>query len=386
MKRRGFIELGGLLAASSVPLTSIAGKHQLQAPVDPNSKEVDFIYDGINFSPSAYAGMLMQMADEGKIKTDNYSNGGVVEALENKFAAMLGKESAVFMPTGTLANHIAIRKLADNHRRVIVQEQSHVYNDTGDGAQTLSGLNLLPLGKNEVGFTHEEVLAIDASTQSGRVQTHIGVISIETPVRRQFDRIMPFNTLQTIADFARNKGIKMHLDGARLFVQTVHTNISAATYATLFDTVYISMYKCFNAASGAILAGTKAFTENLYHERRMFGGGINTVWPSAAIALHFADSFEEDYKKAWQHAETLFYILKKNERFSITHFQNGTHVIKLDVQAKNLSAFRNSLGKMNIQIGAPVERGFLLKINPTIVRNNSDELAACFTKALKDAE
>jgi threonine aldolase len=205
MKRRGFIELGGLLAASAAPFTSMADKLQ-RAPADPTSNETDFMFDGISFSPSAYAAMLMQMADEGKIKTDNYSNGGVVEALENKFANLLGKESAVFMPTGTLANHIAIRKLADNHRRVIVQEQSHVYNDTGDGAQTLSGLNLLPLGKNEAGFTLEEVMATETRTQTGRVQTHIGVISIETPVRRQFDRMLPFDSLKIIADYARNNG------------------------------------------------------------------------------------------------------------------------------------------------------------------------------------
>jgi threonine aldolase len=385
MKRRGFIELGGLLAASAAPFTSMAGKQQ-RAPADPTSNETDFMFDGISFSPSAYAAMLMQMADEGKIKTDNYSNGGVVEALENKFATLLGKESAVFMPTGTLANHIAIRKLADNYRRVIVQEQSHVYNDTGDGAQTLSGLNLLPLGKNEAGFTLEEVMATEARTQSGRVQTHIGVISIETPVRRQFDRMLPFDSLKIIADYARNKGMKMHLDGARLFIQTVHTNVSAANYASLFDTAYISMYKCFNAASGAILAGTKDFTENLFHERRMFGGGINAVWPSAAIALHFADSFEQDYKAAWQQAQSFFALLEKNERFSLTAFENGSHVVKLNVNAKNLPAFRTSLGKMKIQIGAPVEKGFLLKINPTISRNKPDYLAACFIKALNDAE
>jgi threonine aldolase len=146
------------------------------------------------------------------------------------------------------------------------------------------------------------------------------------------------------------------------------------------------MYKCFNAASGAILAGTKNFTENLFHERRMFGGGINAVWPSAAIALHFADSFEQDYKAAWQQALSLFALLEKNERFGLTLFENGSHVVKLNVNAKNLPAFRTSLGKMKIQISAPVEKGFLLKINPTISRNKPDYLAACFTKALNDAE
>jgi threonine aldolase len=107
----------------------------------------------------------MKLADEGKIKADYYSNTGVVEEMENKFAKLLGKESAVFMPTGTLANHIALRKLADNNRKVIVQEQSHVYNDTGDCTQTLSGLNLIPLGKQKVEFSLSDVEEIIAATK-----------------------------------------------------------------------------------------------------------------------------------------------------------------------------------------------------------------------------
>ena len=71
--------------------------------------------------------------------------GGVVEELEQRFAKLLGKETAIFMPTGTLANHIALRTLAGNRRRVLVQSESHIYNDTGDCVETLSGLNMMPL-------------------------------------------------------------------------------------------------------------------------------------------------------------------------------------------------------------------------------------------------
>ena len=146
MKRRNFIEMGGLLAVSALPIKIFANT-KFPAVEKKSDKHIDFLYDGETLSPHEYSELLIRLVDDGKVKEDYYSNGGVVEELEHKFASLLGKESAVFMPTGTLANHIAIRELAQTNRRVIVQEQSHLYNDSGDCCQTLSDLNLIPLGK-----------------------------------------------------------------------------------------------------------------------------------------------------------------------------------------------------------------------------------------------
>ncbi|MBK6633678.1 MAG: hypothetical protein IPG38_04585 [Chitinophagaceae bacterium] len=212
------------------------------------------------------------------------------------------------------------------------------------------------------------MIHIANQTKTGRVETRLGVIAVETPVRRKQDRIFKFEKIKPISDYAKSNGIKMHLDGARLFVQSAHTNIAPAKYGELFDTVYTSMYKCFNAPSGAILAGTRQFTESLYHERRMFGGGLHAAWPYAAIALYYADSFMSDYKTAWQNAQTFFSILKKDERFTISELENGTHVVRLDVKTKDINRFRDSLAKKYIQLNTPVENGFFLKVNPTINR------------------
>ena len=116
-------------------------------------------------------------------------------------------------------------------------------------------------------------------------------------MRRKHDRILTLKYMKSITEFARSEGIRSHMDGARLFVQSAHTGVSPAQYGEIFDTVYTSMWKCFNAPSGAILAGASAFTEGLFHERRMFGGGLPYAWPFAAIALHFVDGFIDDYKE-----------------------------------------------------------------------------------------
>lgn len=382
MHRRDFVKMGGMLAATAAPLSAIPGMRSTRI-YDELKGSVNLTNDGLGLTPEEYSNLLMKLADEGKIKADYYSNGGVVEELENKFAQLLGKEAAVFMPTGTLANQMAARQLAGNAKKVIVQEQSHFYNDTGDCAQTLSGLNLIPLGLNAVEFTLEEVMRTVAMTKGGRVLTKVGVISIETPVRRKHDQISSFENMKNISDYARSEDIKMHLDGARLFVQSAHTGDSPAKYGSLFDTVYTSLWKCFNAASGAILAGSNEFTKDLFHVRRMFGGGLPYAWPYAAVALHYADGFIDEYKTAYASAEKFFNKISHDDRIKIQRFKNGTHIVKIVINHPDLNRVKQKLEKRNIILGAPDSDGFMIKINPSFNRESTDYISESFLEALK---
>ena len=348
---------------------------------------VNFIYDGLHLSPVDYATLLQQCVESGAVQADAYSNGGVVEELERKFAQWLGKERAVFMPTGTLANHIALRQLAGPNARAIVQAESHIYNDSGDCVQTLSGLTLIPLGPDQASFTLEAVQAVLQRSEAGRVPARVGVIAIETPVRRQADAMFGYEEMVRIARFARENDISLHLDGARLFVESVHTGISPAQYAEWFDTVYVSLYKCFNASSGAILAGSAAFAENLYQIRRMFGGSLSQAWPSAAVALQFVDTFIDDYRRAWQQADVLFEALDAHPNFQAEWIPNGTHIVRLHVSDTNLEAFRDDLHHHHIELSAPEpgQTSCLLKINPSLNLSSGKAVAEVMMAARERA-
>ena len=102
--------------------------------------EVHFLGDGIGLAPLDYAELLAKLAKHGMAKIDAYSYGGAVEELERQFAKILGKEGAVFVATGTLANNLALRLLSCGKSRVLVQAESHIYNDSYDCVQTLSHL------------------------------------------------------------------------------------------------------------------------------------------------------------------------------------------------------------------------------------------------------
>lgn len=381
MKRRDFFELGGAMAAMAALNPSVSFAQQASRPS--SAPLVDFINDGRRLGPREYAALLMRLADEGRITPDYYSNGGIVEALEQRFAQLLGHEAAVFLPTGTLANHLAVRRLAGSRRRVIVPAESHLYRDSGDCAQTLSQLNLVPLAAGRVCFNVEELTQAVHESAEGRVPTPIGAMLIETPVRRLDDRIVPDAELRELLDVARKHDIHTHLDGARLFIQSVHTGTSPADYGRQFDTVYTSLWKCFNAPWGAVLAGPAKVLEGLAHERRMFGGGLPYAWPAAAVALHFADSFMNEYRSALTRARQLLTSLSTKGVIRFSELENGTHVVRMSLADADVVRFRQALASRSVLLPPPTGKEFFLRINPTL--NDVDDLEARFTDALREA-
>jgi threonine aldolase len=302
-------------------------------------------------------------------------------------AALLGKEMALFLPSGTLANHLALRVLATRGHRVLVQRESHIYNDTGDCTQELSGLTLIPLAPQGATFTLAEVEVEIARLPEARVSTPVGAISIESPVRRVQGEVFDFAEMQRITAFAREYRIGLHLDGARIFLASSYTGITPASYAALFDTVYVSLYKYFNAAAGAVLAGPRELIDNLHHQRRMFGGGLRQAWPYAAVALHYLDGFCERFACAAAAAETLFEALRRHLGCEIRRPAAATNVTRLRVFGKDAESLPERLLARGIAIrpavhASPEGAEFELFTNETILRRPANEIAEIFIEAL----
>jgi threonine aldolase len=385
--RRRFIQLGGLGSAAF----GWPGMSQAQSPASaaiaqqsgvPDDHIVRLSGDGLGLNPAQYARLLSRLADESPISPDSYSLGGVVERLEAECARALGKEQAVFMPTGTLANHLAIRALAGGASRVIVQEDSHLYKDEGDCAQTLSGLTLMPLAPGRATFSATEVQQLIDDTKSARVVKRISVISIETPVRRKQGERFDAAELQRVVALAKREGINLHLDGARLFLQAGYTGENIAETARPFDTVYVSLYKYFNAASGAILAGPRELLADLYHVRRMFGGGLSSVWPFAAVALHFMNGFAERYSRAVRTSEELIRDLEKRDGLAVERIASGTNLFRLRVNAGDPAVFRKRLAARGVMLPEPQRGAFLIGVNETLNRMSGAELSDAFARGL----
>jgi threonine aldolase len=328
--------------------------------------------DGIPHTPQEYSELLKKLS--GGITPDSYSREGVVATLEAKVAAALGKEAAVWLSTGTLANHLAVRMLAGDKRRVLVQHECHLFNDCGDCCQTLSGLHLIPLGQGRATFTADEVEDEFRRADSGRVAVPIGALQVETPVRRKNGEAFDLAEMKKIVAWARGRKVGLHLDGARLYLAAAHGKTSIREYAAMFDTVYISMYKYFNAASGAILAGPKSLLDDLYQTRRMFGGGLNHVWPFAAVALHFFQGFEERYRDAVAVSERVISALESDNRFEVRRVPNGTNIFHLRAKNVDPASFRKRAQDAALRMGEARDGWFSLSVNETWNRTSSGEI------------
>lgn len=337
--------------------------------------------DGVILSTAEYAELLASLARRGEAEPDNYSLGGVVEQLEQRVAALLGKETAVWLPTGTLANHLAVRMLARGRPRVLVQATSHLYNDCGDCAQSLSNLHLVPLAPGRATFTAAEAVSAAGEAMSGRVAAPVGAIQIESPVRRRNGERFDFAEMTEVSRWARANAIGLHLDGARIFLESAYSGKPLKEYAALFDTVYVSMYKYFNAASGAVLAGPKALLDGLFHARRMFGGGLHESWPFAAVALHYLKGFEARFAQAVKTSEAVIAALAGTAHFEVERVPNGTNIFYLRPLSVNAPVYQQRLAQAGITTLAEGAR-LRVQVNETWNRAAADEIASRFVNAL----
>jgi len=386
--RRTFLKAGALGAAGTLPLGWKAIAQEATTAKEGVGRSVDrtvkLTGDGVALSPAEYARLVVRLADEKSLVPDSYSIGGVVEELENAVARVLKKERAVFMPTGTLANHLAIRALSGGRGRVAVQELSHIYQDSGDCVQTLSGLPMMPLSPGSATFKADDLQRLIDGTKTGRVATPLSVVSIETPVRRATGEMFDAAELERVVAVAKANGTRLHLDGARLFLQSAYSGRPVDAYAQPFDTVYISLYKYFNAPSGAILAGPKALLDDLFHTRRMFGGGLAETWPFALVALHYFDGFGARYSAAVRASKEFLSVIGRDTAFRVEPVSNGTNLFRLEVPAANPAQFRARLAADGIVLGAPNAAGrFIVAVNETFTRWPVADLASAFVKAAK---
>jgi threonine aldolase len=383
--RRQFLEVaaaGSGWALASTSFSQVAAGRG-GAARDGDDTLVRLFGDGLGLSPAQTATLLKRLIDEQGLAPDSYSLGGVVEALETECARTLGKERAIFMPTGTLANHLAVRALAGRPSQVIVQEESHLYLDEGDCAQTLSNLTLMPLAAGRATFTADEVERLLDRTRGARVVSRVSVISIETPVRRKQGERFDAAELARIVALARREGIKLHLDGARLFLQAAYTGEDVAGIARPFDTVYVSLYKYFNAPSGAILAGPRDVIDGMYHTRRMFGGGLASAWPFAAVARHYHAGFAERFAAAVRVADEAIRALERHGAFTIDRVSPGTNLFRLRARGVDPAAFRQRLSAAGVLLSAPQNGQFLVGVNETLNRTTAADLVSRFADALE---
>lgn len=209
---------------------------------------------------------------------DRYGEGGAVAALETQICAVLGKPAAAFMPSGTMAQQIALRIHADRRgtRAVAFHPTCHLEIHEDKAYQRLHGLVGVTVGSPRALMTLEDLRG---------VRERLAAVLFELPQREIGGRLPPWNDLRKQVAFVRQRGTAVHLDGARLWESTPFYRKSPAEIAALFDTVYVSFYKGLGGLAGACLAGEQDVIAEARAWRKRHGGTLFGLWPNASAAL-----------------------------------------------------------------------------------------------------
>lgn len=386
VNRRKFLQSSGLLTLPAlIPVTGFA-EEKKQSPAD--DPVIRFFFDGDDYSPASYIEALQKINAKQPIQRDSYTSGGTVEAMEKKFAEITGKERAIFMPTGTLANQLAISVLSGEKTKVYVQDTSHVYRDEADAAQSVFEKRLMPLAMGQPYFTAVQLKeAIDSLQGLEVFSSGVGAVSIENPVRRAQGRMVPIDEIRKISEYCRANNIKLHLDGARLHMAAAWSGISIKEFSSYFDTVYISLYKYLGAAAGAVLCGDSAVISKMPHLVKIHGGTIYSAWPSAAMVLSKLETVDTVLKNAVERSREVFAGLNKLPGFSIRALDGGTNIYELEL-ASNIDGkkMRDRLNKeFNIRMpGISDKNRSTLTVNETLLYRDASYVIDAFTKAVKN--
>lgn len=255
--------------------------------------------------PSAAMREAMARADVGD---DVYGDDPTVKQLEAETARLLGKEDAVYMPTGTMTNQVGIRAHTEHGDAVLFEQSAHVYLLEGGAPSAISGVlpRLLP-GDRGI-FTPDQVAQAVGAPHPffpPTIPAPVTLLCVENTHNNGGGTVWPVDRITAVAETGRSLGLATHLDGARLWHATAATGITEAQYAAAFDTVSVCFSKALGAPVGSCLAGPKKTMDRARRFKQGFGGGFRQAGIIAAGALY-----------ALQHRELLPRTHAMGQRFA----------------------------------------------------------------------
>jgi len=272
---------------------------------------------------------MRQAICEAEVDDDVIGIDPTVAKLQEETARLLGKEAAIFVPSGSMSNQIALRLHCRPGEEFLCEAGCHVYNYEQAAFAQLSGL----VAKTIHGADH--LLSLEQLEDQIRPENeHLvrtRLVCLENTHNRGAGRVHPYEQVVSICKWAHENGLKTHLDGARLFNAAVASGVSLSAWSEHFDSVSVCFSKGLGAPVGSALAGTAEFIYEARRARKLFGGGMRQAGILAAGALyaleHNYDRLAEDHV----HAQLLADAIRSAEGLRLTPDQIDTNIVIFDV-------------------------------------------------------
>ncbi|WP_147676240.1 threonine aldolase family protein [Algibacter pacificus] len=243
---------------------------------------------------------MLEAMMQAEVGDDVFREDPTVNALETKIAKMFGKETAMFFPSGTMANQTAIKLHTQPGDQVICDKYAHIFNYESGGASFNSGVSCNLLDVNDGMFTTKDVL--EAINPDAYYYSKTSLVEIENTANKRGGSCWDFNEIEKIRTVCTENNLGFHLDGARLWHALVAKNETTEQYGNVFDTISVCLSKGLGCPVGSVLVGNKDIMQNAIRIRKIFGGNMRQVGYLAAAGLYALDNnierLAEDHKKA----------------------------------------------------------------------------------------
>lgn len=288
---------------------------------------------------------------DAKVGDDVFKEDPTVNELEEYAAELLGKEAALFVPSGVMGNQICLNVLTNPGDEVICEKDSHIFNYESGSPAALSGIQLHPIDGNLGVFTPEQVEPI-IRPLSAYYMPKTKVIAVENTHVRAGGTIWPMENILSLKQLVTKFNLKFHLDGARIWNASVVTGISVKKYASPFDSISCCLSKGLGAPVGSLIFGSKDFIQEAYRVRKAWGGGMRQVGILAAAGLFALKN--NISRLSEDHANAKFFAEKISELAKVE--------INLEAVQTNIITFKS----LNLSVDEVIDRcgknGLLLSL------------------------
>ena len=246
------------------------------------------------------SGMRKAMA-EAEVGDEQKAEDPTTNALQERVAALLAKEAAVFLPSGTMCNQIALLVHCRPGDEVIAADMAHIFTSEAGGGSALAGVQTWPLATKQGIFGAAEVEAA-LRDPGGRHGPRSRLVSIEQTVNRGGGSVWPLDAIEDVARMAHRHGLAVHMDGARILNAAVASGIAAHRMAAPCESVWLDLSKGLGCPVGGVLAGSRAFIDEAWQWKHRLGGALRQSGMLAAAGLyaldHNVERLAEDHTNA----------------------------------------------------------------------------------------
>lgn len=338
------------------------------------------LYSDTQTKPTAAMYDAMRSAEVGD---EQHGRDPTVNALCDRVAALLGKEAALFLPTGTMCNVIAFMVHCRPGDEIIAHETSHVLMSEGGGAAVFAGAMIRPLPGERGRFSSDQAAA--AVRSPSRYTPRSRAVVIEQTANFAGGTVWPLAQIETVAGAAHERGLIVHMDGARLFNAVVQSSTDARDFCAPCDTVWIDLTKGLGCPVGAVLAGSRSFIEDARVWKQRCGGAMRQAGVLAGAGLHALDHHVERLAADHDNALAFARLIAAHPAVTVSG-DPETNIVIFDVKlakgsARDLSA---KLLERGVRIGALSDVRLRALTHLDVTAAQIDEAAEIFRAVLDD--